>query len=131
MSMRVLAAGLLGVSILLGGCGESGTDVDRPPLTGTWSGAWESDPGYVVDITLTLVEASEEAIQGTGTLITPQPETVGISVLRGVYLFPQFGLVLAVGSDDPTAFEGSITSDGSQLRGTLVGRPLILNRSGS
>lgn len=121
--------GLALIAVALAGCGDSGTDLDVPPLTGTWAGALEVTPGFVVNITLTLLETQDGNVSGTGTLVTPEPETVAISVRRGLYTFPEFGVVLAFGSDpDPAVFEGTVTPNGSQLRGILDSRSLVLTR---
>ncbi|MBV26081.1 MAG: hypothetical protein CME12_08190 [Gemmatimonadetes bacterium] len=78
---------MLPLYMMLAACGDGGTE-PNPTVTGTWGGN-----NGTITLTLTLIEAVDGTVTGSGNLA--QDQNVALAVRVGTHVFPNLSLTLA------------------------------------
>jgi hypothetical protein len=102
---------LLPLCMMLAACGDGGTE-PNPNVTGTWGGQ-----SGATTLTLTLIEASDGTVTGSGNVANPQ--NAALALRAGTHVFPNLSLTLAPFGFTDVDLIGTVTA--TTIAATLNG----------
>ena len=105
---------------VVGACGgdDSVAPGSEPDVTGSWSGS----TSIGIEMSLTLTEASDGGVSGSGTFGSSAAATA-ITVRQGTHVFPNLSLTLDTGSED-LIYIGTVVNE-ALITGKITGQGLL------
>lgn len=118
----------------LAACGDSATGPAEVSVTGVWTGRATVNPEFEPNFRLTLQQADDATITGSGHLETDGGDySVDVAIGAGILDFPNVYFAILNPSSGDILFTGTLDRSGDRIEGRLSGTgmddvELVLNR---